>query len=251
MATRFLKILPGLAYGFVINFPPISSTQSPPNNVSITSFDSEFRTIICKEIAKGRYLGPFPLSLIEQVLGPYQSSPLSIIPKQGHPGQFRVIQNFLFPTNPSPPFPNPAINHYILAEDFPTTWGKFSVIYNLITHLPPGSEAAIRDVAEAYCTIPLHPSQWPAGVVQISDTLGCTDTNLAFGSTPAAGMYGHISDACCEIFRLNGIGPVDKWVDDHIFFRIRTEFLEKYNKHRNEQNKNILRNTSSPYQSGG
>ena len=84
--TRFPKILPGLAYGFVINFPPISSTQSPPNNVSITSFDSEFCTIVCKEIAKGRCLGPFPLSLIEQVLGPYQSSPLSIIPKQGHPG---------------------------------------------------------------------------------------------------------------------------------------------------------------------
>ena len=49
-------------------------------------------------------------------------------------------------------------------------------------------------------------------------TLGCIDTNLDFGSTPAAGVYGHISDVCCEIFRHNGIGPVNKWVDDHIFF---------------------------------
>lgn len=140
--ARFPKILSGLAYGFTINFPPILRTQCPPNNVSISSFDSDFRTIVCKEITKGRYIGPFPLSLIEQVLGPYQSSLLSIIPKQGCPGKFRVIQNFSFPANPSPPFPNPAINHYISAKDFPTTWGKFSTIYSLITHLPPGSEAA-------------------------------------------------------------------------------------------------------------
>ena len=249
--ARFPKILSGLAYGFTINFPPILRTQCPPNNVSISSFDSDFRTIVCKEITKGRYIGPFPLSLIEQVLGPYQSSPLSIIPKQGRPGKFRVIQNFSFPANPSPPFPNPAINHYISAEDFPTTWGKFSTIYSLITHLPPGSEAATRDVAEAYRTIPLHPSQWPASVVRISDSLGCIDTNLAFGSTPAAGVYGHISDACCEIFRHNGIGPVDKWVDDHIFFRIRTEYLEEYNKLRKEWNRDILKNSPSPHQSGG
>jgi len=251
LLPRFSKILPGLSQGFVINFPPILRTQSPPNNSSVLSYAAEFNTIICKELAKGRYLGPFPLPLIEQVLGPYQSSPLSIIPKIGRPGKFRVIQNFSFPLIPSIEFPSPSINSDIAAEDFPTTWGKFSLIYDLISRLPPGSEAATRDVAEAYRTIPIHPSQWPAGVMKLSDTMGCIDTNLAFGSTPAAGVYGHISDACCEIFRFHGIGPVDKWVDDHIFFRVRTRYLNSYNKDRRSQYLDIQNHPPHPLHSGG
>lgn len=243
LLPRFHSILPGLANGFVINFPPISCTQSPPNSSSVTTYAVDFSTIICKELDKGHYIGPFPLSLIEQTLGPFQSSPLSIIPKQGRPGKFRVIQNFSFPINPSPIFPNLSINQHIAAEDFPTTWGKFSVIYNLIARLPPGLEATTRDVAEAYRTIPLHPSQWPAGVVKISDMHGCIDTNLAFSSTPAAGAYGHMADACCEILRYHGIGPMDKWVDDHIFFRIRLEHLEDYNNNRLRWHQDILSNS--------
>ena len=134
---HFPTILPGLANGFVINFPPIPYTQSPPNSSSVTTYTADFNTIICKELDKGWYLGPFPLYLIEQTLGPFQSSPLSIIPKQGRPGKFRVIQNFSFPINPSPIFPNPSIHQHIAAEDFPTTWGKFSVVYDLIACLPP------------------------------------------------------------------------------------------------------------------
>ena len=251
LLPRFPSILPGLTNGFVINFPHISRTQSPPNSSSVSTYKAEFSTIIHKEIDKGHYIGPFPLPLIEKTLGPFQSSPLSIIPKQGRPGKFCVIQNFSFPTNPSPLFPNPSINLHIAAEGFPTTWGKFSTIYDLIAHLPPGSEAATRDMAEAYRTIPLHPSQWPAGVVKISDTLGYIDMNLAFGSTPAAGAYGHMADACCEILRFHGIGPLDKWVDDHIFFHIRLEHLESYNNDRLSWHRDIHASSPSPLLSGG
>ena len=95
--------------------------------------------------------------------------------------------------------------------------------------LPIGSEVATRDVAEAYRTVPLQQSQWPAAVVWISDSHGCIDTCVVFGSTPSAGIYGHVSDAGCEIFRAHGLGPLDKWVDDHIFFRIRKAVLKDYN----------------------
>jgi len=251
LLSSFPKILPGLMQGFIVNFPPIARTQSPPNHSSILSYTAEFNTIICKELDKGRYLGPFPLPLIERTLGPYQSSPLSIIPKLGRPGKFRLVQNFSFPINPSAESPNTSINHNIMAEDFPTTWGKFSLIYDLVARLPPGSEAATRDVAEAYRTIPLHPSQWPASVIKISETMGCIDTNLAFGSTPAAGAYGHMADACCEIFHFHGIGPVDKWVDDHIFFRVRTQYLNNNNNSRRSWHQDILAHTPRPLLSSG
>lgn len=110
------------------------------------------------------------------------------------------------------------INSFISTNDFPTIWGKFSIILNLAANLPPGSKVATRDVAEAYYTIPLHPSQWPAAIIRTSPTHGCIDTCIAFGSTPAAGAYGHIADAAAEIFCHHGIGLLDKWVNDHIFF---------------------------------
>ncbi|KAG6328190.1 hypothetical protein ID866_10899 [Astraeus odoratus] len=135
-------------------------------------------------------------------------------------------------------------------EDFPTTWGKFSIIYDLITYLPPGSEVATRDVAEVYRTIPLHPSQWPANVVRISESLGCIDTNLAFRATLSAGVYGHLSDAFCEILHHHGMGPLDKWVDDHIFFCICKEHLATYNQTCLTAHQDILQHPPLPKFSG-
>ena len=165
LLQHFAKVSVGLHTGFVLNFPLISQTQAPPNRPSIIMHIHSFEQSVNMEIAKGWYIGPFPLSMIESTLGAYQSSPLSIIPKPGHPGKFRLIQNFSFPLSPSPDYPNLSINSQIQAVDFPMAWGKFSVIYLLLSRLPPGSEVATRDVAETYRTVPLHPSQWAAAVV--------------------------------------------------------------------------------------
>ena len=70
LLSRFSKIIPGLAEGFVIKFPLITRTQSPPNNSSTITYAEDLNISICKEVTKGRFLGPFPLSLIEQTIGP-------------------------------------------------------------------------------------------------------------------------------------------------------------------------------------
>jgi hypothetical protein len=38
-----------------------------------------------------------------------------------------------------------------------------------------------------------------------------------------------VADAGADVFRSNGIGPLSKWVDDHIFFRIPRKHLPTYN----------------------
>ena len=229
LLAQFHKIPPGFRHGFFLDFPSIPFVQTPNNKDSVNAYSEQFNAILDNELSKGRFLGPFPLNDIEAALGPFQTSPLSLIPKPGRPGKLRLIQNFSFPQSPTAQFPNPSINSHISADNFPTTWGKFSVIYLLISRLPPGSEVATRDVAEAYRTVPLHRSQWPAAVVRTSHSHGCIDTCVAFGSTPSAGVYGHVSDSGCEILRAHGMGPLDKWVDDHIFFRVRCTFLREYN----------------------
>jgi hypothetical protein len=46
---------------------------------------------------------------------------------------------------------------------------------------------------------------------------------------PSAGAYGHVADAGVDLLRAQGLGPIVKWVDDHLFFRVRKEHLGSYN----------------------
>ena len=229
---RYPSLPQGLRTGFLIDVPNIVSTQAPPNNPIIHEYQSQFNKIVDLEISKRRYLGPFSRQIIESLIGPFQSSPFSIIPKPGKPGHFRLIQNYSFPHNVTPCHLNPSINSFLNSDDFPTTWGTFTIISLLIHQLPPHSQIATRDVAEAYRTIPLHHSQWPGTVVCTGEDAFCIDTNAAFGFSPSAGVYGHVADAGADLLRSQGIGPLAKWVDDHVFFRVRLEFLEMYNQQR-------------------
>jgi hypothetical protein len=51
---------------------------------------------------------------------------------------------------------------------------------------------------------------------------------------PSAGTYGHVTDAGVDLLRAEGLGPLAKWVDDHLFFRILREFMGEYNRLRKE-----------------
>ena len=107
----------------------------------------------------------------------------------------------------------------------------------------------MRDVAEAYRTIPLHPLQWPTAMVHATHDELYVDTCTAFGAAPSAGVYGHAAGMGVEIFRLRGIGPLDKWVDDHIFLCIRSVYLDEYNTNRNNWSHHIS-STGGMKQSG-
>lgn len=238
----------GLRHGFVLNLPQIQRTQTPPNKDSILIYQEHVDTIIKAEFSKGRYIGPFSATELENTIGPFQSSPLSIIPK-ATPGKFRLLQNYSFPHNPTSIFPNNSINSFTNSDDFPSTWGTFTLISLLINRLPPGSQLATRDVAEAYRTIPLHHSQWPAAVVRIGEDSFAADTSTCFGVSPSSGAYGVVRDAGNDIMRSKGIGPISAWVDDHVFVRILRVHLEKYNSHREHWRREVTR--QGQQQTGG
>jgi len=207
-----------------------------------------FHENIKHEFSMGRYEGPFSQEQMDSILGPYQSSSLSIIPKPQKPGKFRIIQNF------SSPYTNTegirAINTDIVLSDFPCTWGTFKTICSTILHLPPGLQAAVRDVAEAYRTIPIKQAQWPGTAVHISQSEFAIDKCLAFGCSSSAGVYGNLADASADIFRAEGIGPISKWVDNFVFFCIPVSQVTHYNLLRQEQKDAIALN-GGPHRSGG
>jgi hypothetical protein len=186
---------------------------------------------------------------VERIVGPFQSSPLSVIPKPGKPGKFRLIQNLSSPHSPRNGISS--INSAIDSSLFPCTWGTFATISFLIFHLPINSQAAVRDVKEAYRTIPLRPSQWAGLVVRLegSDRFAI-DTCNCFGLASSGGIYGRIGDAGAQLFRANGIGPVSKWVDDHVFFRIPRKHLEDYNHKRGGWAAEIFKNEGKHHRGG-
>ena len=169
---------------------------------------------------KGCYIGPISGKDVEALIGLFLLSPFSIIPKPGRVGKYCNIQNYSFPNTPSTKFPNSSINLHVDSDLFATTWGTFSVISLLIHRLPPGLQLATRDVTEAYCTIPLHHSQWPSTVIHLNNNAFAIDTALCFGSGPSAGMYGTVQNTASDILHFQGIGPISSWVDDHLFIRI-------------------------------
>jgi hypothetical protein len=216
--------------------PTIHASYTPPNRNTTPELQAAFEEVVNKEFRKGRWLGPYSKETIEKVLGPFQTSPITMVPKPGKPGKFRLIQNF---SHPHKPIHLPS-GHYISSINsnldstmYPCLWGTFRNTCRLIWTLPPGSQGAIRDLSEAYRTIPLHPSQWPGTVVRIDDLNFAIDTRNAFGLATSAGTFGHVADAGADICRAHGIGPVSKWVDDHFWLRIQRQWLPKYNETRN------------------
>jgi hypothetical protein len=119
-----------------------------------------------------------------------------------------------------------------------------------IACLLPGSQAAARDEAEAYRTIPLHQSQWNGTVVRVGNDAFNLDTCLSFGLFPLAGTYGACADAANDIMRAEGIGPIIKWVDDRVFFRIPKAELPHFNATQAHLRAEIARNGDRRHERG-
>lgn len=241
LVERYPSLSHSIQFGFDAGIRKLQQTHAPPNNTSLDEFSEAYNGIEQKEFSKGRYLGPCSQREIEDLIGPFQTSPLSIIPKNGKPGKFRAVHNFSSPH--APLSHTTSINSSIDSDNFPCTWGTFNTLAFIISNLPPGSQASVRDVAEAYRTIPVTPSQWPGLVIRLrGDDQFAINTCNNFGLTSAGGIYGQLADAGVDIMRGEGIGPVSKWVDDHVFFRIQRKYLAEYNKMRAQWHRSILSN---------
>ena len=239
LQNKYPALIQGFRVGFDLGIPRISCTYTPPNHNSIRLLTDVYTSIVTNKFAAGRYIGPFMCAQLEANLGPFQTSPLSLVPKTSKPRKFRAVHDFSHPHNPLPAVA--LINSQINSNEFPCTWGTFSTVFLLVACLPPGSQASVRDVAEAYRTIPTDPSQWPGLVIclQEDDQFAVNICNN-FGLASASGIYGMVADAGVDLFRSNGVSPLAKWVNNHIFFRILWAHCSEYNKRRSIWQQEIL-----------
>ena len=175
---------------------------------------------------------------------------MSIIPKPGWANKYCILQNYSFPINLSPTFLNPSVNSTINSSDSPTTWGTFTATSFMLTWLPPNSEIATRDISEAYCTAPIHYTQWPTAVIYTGKDAYCINTTVSFGVKPSGGCYGDMCDTLLTIIWSQGISPIIPWVNNHLFARIPTKFLSTDNNSRAQTHADIT-TRGGKHQTGG
>jgi hypothetical protein len=146
LLDKYLFIPHGLEHGFDAGIPPIYTTYIPHNNPSLFVHTQQYQQIINREFESGRYLGPIPRNKVEALLGPFQTSPLSLVPKAGKPGNCRAVHNFSFPHNPCDGFPS--INQSINSHLFPCTWGTFGTLC-MLPHIVTDSSMHFPELSRA------------------------------------------------------------------------------------------------------
>jgi hypothetical protein len=157
LLSKYPDIPNSIHLGFNAGIVPIIQTYTPINHVSILQLSHVFKEIVDHEFSCGHYIGPFSQTKVETLIGPFQTSLLALIDKPGKPNQYRLIQNLSYPHNPTCIVQS--INHPLNLDLYPCTWSTFTTFCLLVHRLPPGTQDACRNVAEAYQTIPLAPSQ--------------------------------------------------------------------------------------------
>ncbi|KDN36470.1 hypothetical protein RSAG8_10808, partial [Rhizoctonia solani AG-8 WAC10335] len=201
---RFHDIPDCLRYGFHLGTShSLSASSIPSNHKSALDNVGIVEDAITKELAA------------ESLIGPFRSAPLGVVAKS-KPGEFRIVQDFSFPKDGGP---HPALNAEIDADAFTCEWGFFSDIADIIVACPPGTEAATLDVDAAYRHMPIHPEDQPHIVIMWNDQVWL-DHCAPFGASSSNGIFGCCGDAMAHIAEAMGMGPVRKWVDDFIFFRL-------------------------------
>ena len=236
LSSCYPSLVFSLQFGFNAGVCSISTSFMPPNSHTVYEHISAFRDIVDIEFNKGHYLGPFSSATVEALIGPFQSSPLSLVPKSStSPDKFCLVQNLLYPYSLSNTFSTVSlsINASIDSDLFPCTWGTFTAVALLISRLRPGLQMATRDVHEAYRTNPLAPDQWPGTIIRLSENdQFAINLSNCFGLSSAGGVWGLLADAWCDILRTHSIAPISKWVDVYDFFRILLRYLQEYNNRR-------------------
>ena len=154
LSVQYRNLLAGLQSGFNLDMPLISRTFAPPNHPSLRNQEELFTDWLADESRKGRIVGLIRGAAVESCLGPFQSSPVSIVPKST-PGKYRIIQNFSYPpTNEAK-----SVNSAIVASLFPATYASFREICEVVAALPAGEQGCVRDVSEAFRRLMLARSQ--------------------------------------------------------------------------------------------
>jgi hypothetical protein len=81
LEEKYPLLMQGLTSSFDLGIPHIAHTYTPLNHPSIRLLPNVYSSMIDSEFAAGCYIGPFTHRQLELVVGPFQTSLLSLVLK--------------------------------------------------------------------------------------------------------------------------------------------------------------------------
>ena len=129
-------VYPDLAHNIRFGFPigdvaPISETYTPPNHFSVDEHLPDILKYFHEERNLGRMSGPFTKDEVENILGPFRTSPIQVhivLAKDLDPEKKRICRNFSFKG-----VMGFSVNDCIDSDDYPTRWGSASVVEEIVS----------------------------------------------------------------------------------------------------------------------
>jgi hypothetical protein len=223
---EFLDVIHGLAYGFPMNSSLIvTSTRISHNYGSANEHPEVIDNMIATELAAGRLRGPFSQIELENLVGPFLTHPLGVVPKPN--GKWRLVEDMSFPHDGS----FPSLNSTIDISDVPVDWGGFKEMAEVVVGAPPGAQSATVDWGNAFRLCPVATSDlhlgaysWPSMEHQEQIVKFYADLCWKFGNTRSTGVFGRVNKAFVFICRHKKWGIIIYWVDDLNFIRIPINF---------------------------
>jgi hypothetical protein len=175
-----------------------------------------------KEIAAGRYKGPFTKTELENLIGPFIAHPLGVVQKD-ETSKPRLVEDLSYPHS------GDSINSLTDVSGLSLDWGGLAETISIMVSAPEGTQAASLDIEGAYRTIGITPSEFWLGVVQDNYEKFLVDLAAKFGGKscgfnfegPAKGFC----TLCILIFMyLNLV----RWVDDVMPIRFPSNSIPPY-----------------------
>lgn len=199
-------IVNGLTEGFRIGFrrgsPLISARANMP---SANAHPQVVTNYLQDELAKGRMLGPLPLSFAAPEL---QINRFGVIPKGHNTGKWRLITDLSFP-------PGRSVNDGVECDLCSLSYITVDTVAGMVANLGPGTLLAKVDIESAYRLIPVHPHDRPLQAVRWQDNL-YIDPMLPFGLRSAPKVFTAVADAFQWFLQQQGIEYVRHYLDDYI-----------------------------------
>ncbi len=137
-----------------------------------------------------------------------QCSPLTVIPKKGKPGRWRLIVNLSAPEGHS-------VNDGISRELASVHYATVDVVVERVIYLGAGAQMAKADMKAAYRNIPVHPKdRWLLGMEWEGSVF--VDGALPFGLRSAPIVFTTVGDAIEWIAKRKGAMWLEHYLDDYV-----------------------------------
>ena len=193
----------GMSEGFRIGFARSHALMSAKRNLpSVTERPEVFAGYLEKELALGRFVGPFDPSPAWHI------NRVGVIPKGHTPGKWRMITDLSHP-------PGASVNDGIERELCSLTYITIDQVATAAGKLGRGALLAKADVDSAYRLVPVHPDDRPLLAIQWMNKV-YVDTRLPFGLRSAPKIFTAIADGLEWIAIQRGARWIKHYLDDYV-----------------------------------